>query len=290
MARGSNKDNRKREERQEQRRLKGAEGFESYFGDLFGERWAELEHALAGESNYTTLDAGLLEPYHLDRASLLPARALPLRGAESVLDLCAAPGGKSLVLARRMPEEARLVANDRSRQRLGRLRRVLQEHLPPELMERVETSGHDAALWGTKRPESADAVLADVPCSSERHVLSSPPHLAEWSESRITRLGKQATGILASGFDALRPGGFLVYSTCALSPEENDAVVGRILKRREPGCELLRLTEDELASICEGILPVEAVEETELGYQILPDRADGSGPIYFARLRKGEEL
>jgi 16S rRNA C967 or C1407 C5-methylase (RsmB/RsmF family) len=266
------------------------EGFEGYFGELFGGRWQTLEKALAGESNYITLDSGLRKPYHLDRASLLPARALPLDGARRVVDLCAAPGGKSLLLARRMPEVARLVANDRSRQRLGRLRRVLRESLPPEILQRVETTGEEAALWGRKQPESADALLADVPCSSERHVLGSPRHLAEWSESRITRLGKQATGILASAFDALRPGGSLVYSTCALSPEENDAVVSRVIQRRGPRCELYRLSREELAEICEGVLPVDAVEPTELGYRILPDRAAGSGPIYFARLRKGEEL
>lgn len=271
-------------------RLKGGAGFERYFGDLFGQRWRSLEEALAGASNYITLEAGLLKPYHLDRASLLPARALRLEGARDVLDLCAAPGGKSLLLALRMPQEARLLTNDRSRERLGRLRRVLQEHLPEELLRRVETAGQDAALWGRKRPESADAILADVPCSSERHVLSSPPHLADWSETRISRLGKQATGILASAFDALRAGSSLVYSTCALSPVENDAVVARILERRRERCELQRPEAGELAEICEGVLPVEALEQTELGYQILPDRAEGSGPIYFARLRKGAEL
>lgn len=271
-------------------RLKGKAGFETYFGELFGDRWTAIEHALSGASNYTTLKEGLLRPYHLDRASLLPARAVPLEGARCVLDLCAAPGGKSLILARRMPREAQLLANDRSRQRLGRLRRVLQEHLPEELLARVETSGEDAALWGRNRPESADAILADVPCSSERHVLSSPPHLADWSESRVTRLAKQATGILASAFDTLRPGGSVVYSTCALSPEENDAVVARVLQRRKGRCELHRPEGAELEEICAGVLSVQTVEPTERGYQILPDRAEGSGPIYFARLRKGAEL
>lgn len=271
-------------------RLKGPEGFEGYFEDLFEERWESLRTALAEDSNYLALEDGLRKTYFLDRASVVPARAVPLEGSEAIVDLCAAPGGKSLLLALRMPEGARLTANDRSRQRLGRLRRVLQEHLPAGILQRVETTGHDAALWGRKQPQSADAVLCDVPCSSERHVLSSPTHLAEWSTSRITRLGKQAVGILASGFDALRPGGTLVYSTCALSPEENDAVVRRVLERRGEICELNTPGDAELEMLCAGVLPVGAVEPTELGYQILPDRAEGSGPIYFARLRKVGEL
>ena len=271
-------------------RLKGAAGFDAYFGELFEERWETVREALRESSGYLTLQEGLRKAYYLDRASAIPARALRVEGARRILDLCAAPGGKSLILALGMPENARLTANDRSRQRLGRLRRVLEEHLPAALLPRVETTGHDAALWGKIQPESADAVLADVPCSSERHVLSSPTHLAQWSESRITRLGKQAVGILASGFDALEGGGSLVYSTCALSPEENDAVVERLLQRRAESCELDPPGEAELETICDGILPTKALEPTEFGYQILPDSAEGSGPIFFARLRKAKQL
>ena len=271
-------------------RAKGPGGFERYFGDLFGDRWPTLKEALISESNYATLDAGLRKAYYLDRASLLPPRALQVEGASHVVDLCAAPGGKSLLLALRMDGQATLTANDRSRARLQRLKRVLQEHLPPEQWNRVKTTGYDAALWGVKRPESADAVLCDVPCSSERHVLSSPDRLAEWSESRISRLSKQAVGILASGFDALRPGGSLVYSTCALSPEENDAVVSRLLERRGEICLQDPLSAAELTEICREAVPPTALEETQFGYHILPDKSDGSGPIYFSRLRKADQL
>jgi 16S rRNA C967 or C1407 C5-methylase (RsmB/RsmF family) len=271
-------------------RRKGAVGFDAYFGELFEERWETLREALRESPGYLTLQEGLRTAYYLDRASAIPARALRVEGARRILDLCAAPGGKSLILALKMPETAGLTANDRSRQRLGRLRRVLEEHLPAALLSRVETTGHDAALWGKIQPESADALLADVPCSSERHVLSSPTHLAQWSESRITRLGKQAVGIIASGFDALERGGSLVYSTCALSPEENDAVVERLLQRRVEVCELDTPGSAELEAICDGILSPSVLEPTELGYQILPDSAEGSGPIYFARLRKAKQL
>lgn len=271
-------------------RAKGASGFESHFEELFQDRWPSLKESLRRDPAYTALERGLRKPYYLDRASLIPARALPVEGAREIVDLCAAPGGKTIELARRSPPGALLRANDRSRARLRRLRRVLEDHLPPDLLDRVETSGHDAALWGSHRPESADAVLCDVPCSSERHVLSSPTHLEQWSESRITRLSKQAIGILASAFDTVKTGGVLVYATCALSPAENDRVVHRLIERRGARAVLETPSPEELEQLCSGILPIEALEATEHGYQILPDRADGAGPIYFSRLRKADQL
>ncbi|MFW5812221.1 MAG: hypothetical protein ACOCWS_04480 [Alkalispirochaetaceae bacterium] len=265
---------------------KGEEGFEGYFSALFGERWSGLREALLGRTSYATLASPLLEPYYLDRASLLPARALPVVEAGQIVDLCAAPGGKALDLAVRMGANSRLLVNERSRNRLARLRRVLDDHLPQEIRERVEIFGHDGALWGSKRPGAADAVLCDVPCSSEAHLLASQAHLAQWSFSRIRRLAGQAVGLLASAFDSLTPGGVVVYSTCALSQEENDHVVARVLDRRGAQARLYRPGPGELREIAEGVLAPELIEETELGYQILPDRSGGSGPIYFTRLRK----
>lgn len=267
--------------------LKGPEGFDSYFGGVFEQRWPPLRQALLSEGAFATLEAPLLKPYYLDRASLLPSRALPLSEAREIVDLCAAPGGKALDIACRMAAEAHLTANDRSRNRLGRLTRVLDEHLPPEIRNRVETTGHDASLWGSKRPGEAEAILCDVPCSSEAHVLASPSHLAQWSRSRIRRLAGQAVGILASAFDALAPGGVVVYATCALAREENDLVVARVLERRSAAAELHRPQRGELERIAYGVIPPELIEETDLGYQVLPDRGGGSGPIYFSRLRKG---
>ena len=109
---------------------------------------------------------------------------------------------------------------------------------------------------------------------SGRHVLNSPAHLEVWSAKRVKRLSVEQGALLASAVDALKPGGTVVYGTCALSPMENDDVVKKILKKR-PAMRFEKIEE---------LLP--GADRTEFGVHILPDRSQGRGPIYCAKLVK----
>ena len=259
---------------------RGADGFETYYSGIYGHRWPALKAALLRPATHTALRDGLLQPYYLDPASVAVAGLLPLAGARRVLDLCAAPGGKALVIAQRLAKEAEpgavMTANERSRRRRGRLIAVLDAHLPPETRGRVSVTGHDATQWGVHQPDQWDAILADVPCSSEQHVLGAPEELAKWSPSRVRRLAVQQGAILAAAVDSLRSGGHVLYVTCALSPEENDAVVEKILRKRA----------DRVDRVDPPAVPVPGAETTRHGLHILPDRAAGTGPLYCALLRK----
>lgn len=248
--------------------------FDGYYKDLFGSRWKTLRQSMAADPFYTELSRGLRKPYYLDAASLFPVEALKAGEARKILDLCAAPGGKALAIAGSMGSDARLTVNDRSSRRRSRLRRVLEEHLEPELLSRITITGHDAARWGLYEQNVYDRVLADVPCSSERHLVQEPKHLKDWSPARTRHLSVQAYAILAAGFSALKSGGILVYSTCALSPKENDDVLAKLLKRHGEECRLLPIIDGKTG------------EETSCGRIILPDRAGGMGPIYYASVAK----
>lgn len=271
---------------------KGSGGFNTYYRGVYGHRWAVLAEALTRGPTHVAWDQGLREPYYLDPASVAAGYLLPLAGAERVLDLCAAPGGKTLVLAGRMDPAAQLVANERSRRRRARLLRVLDAHLPAPLRARVQVTGHDASRWGLHEPAYYDAVLADVPCSSEQHVLADPAELERWSRSRIKRLSVQQGAILAAAVDSARPGGFILYVTCAVTPEENDAVVARILRKRSES--VAPVASDHLtgaAAAPVGAFPavaaaLERAEPTDYGIHILPDTAAGAGPLYCALLRR----
>jgi len=249
--------------------------FEAYYLNLWGSRWAPLRESLLSPAAPIPYNAGLVKPYLMDGASVLAASSLRLPDEGVILDACAAPGGKSLVLASRMGPETALLCNELSGERRRRLAKVLDEHLDSERRRRVKVSGFDAGKQGGRKSEWGrfDAILLDAPCSSERHVIQSAAALAEWTAARPRSLARRQWALLSAAFLLLKSGGSLVYSTCAITPEENDGPVSRLLEKYGGEIEL-----DE-ADFSEG-------EKTAYGRLILPDAAGGMGPMYVARFRK----
>ena len=219
-------------------------------------------------------DDGFFTFYAMDPASVVVALALEVQPGDEVLDLCAAPGGKSLILAE--VEPSLLIANEISESRRERLMRVFHEYIPREARQIVTVKGLDGNQYGLRMPEKFDRVLADVPCSGERHLLENEAELKLWSEKRTKNLAVRQYSLLSSAWLAAKKGGRIVYSTCSISPLENDAVVEKLLKKRKP--ELLRP---------KFLQQFDFLEETQYGYQVLPDRC-GFGPMYFSVLQKGE--
>lgn len=158
--------------------------------------------------------AGALLPQ--SRASQLVAHALDPRPGERVLDLCAAPGGKTTHLAALMGDEGTITAVERNADRADGLARTAKRMRAT--IVRVEVG--DAADFQTSEPY--DRVLVDPPCSG-LGTLSSRPDL-RWraSPERIERLVAEQAAILRAAAAATKPGGRLVYSTCTLSPRENE--------------------------------------------------------------------
>jgi 16S rRNA (cytosine1407-C5)-methyltransferase len=254
--------------------------FEAYYAELFGSRWEKLRESLLLPPASVPYAEGLVKPYMMDRASVLAALSLRLPSVQGpsvhglILDACAAPGGKSLVLASQMGGEARLLSNELSAERRRRLVNVLDEHLDEEKRNRVTVSGFNAGESGGKRTEwnRFDAVLLDAPCSSERHVLQNAKALAQWTPARPCSLSRRQWSLLSAAFLLLKPGGSLVYATCALSPKENDVPAARLLSKYDGQAEV-----DELEDLG---------EKTKYGRLILPDTSGGMGPMYIARFRK----
>jgi 16S rRNA (cytosine1407-C5)-methyltransferase len=252
--------------------------FEGYYIRLYGDRWEGLKKSLLAENSGAAFAEGLTRPYYLNYASVLAARCLRLPEAGLVFDACAAPGGKSLVIAAGMGEGVGLVSNEFSRERRRRLIDVLDAHLPGETRRRVQVSGFDAAALGSRKSEQCrfQAVLLDAPCSSEAHVLGKTAALAAWTAARPRFLARRQWALLSSAFLLLAPGGSLVYVTCALAEEENDGVARRLSEKYGP------LVEPEEPDFTEG-------EKTAWGRIILPDHNKGLGPMYVARFKKHEK-
>ncbi len=156
--------------------------------------------------------------------SVRVAPALAPQPGDRVLDLCAAPGSKAGHLAWFMQNQGELVVNELSRNRSQRLQRNLK------LMNIHATvlTGPGESL-GRRLGPTFDRVLVDVPCSGTGRVwLGEPRTWSEWSARAVKRLAKLQRMLLHSGIAALKPGGTLVYSTCSLLKEENEAVLEKI--------------------------------------------------------------
>jgi len=156
-----------------------------------------------------------------DAAAALPARLLGAKAGETALDLCAAPGGKTMQLA---AAGAQVVALDRSEARLSRLRdNLLRTGLEAELV------AADARTWDDGR--TFDKVLLDAPCSATGTFRRHPDVLWTTRAPEIAALAEGQAKLLDAAARRLRPGGRLVYCVCALEPEEGEAQVAPFLSR-----------------------------------------------------------
>ena len=158
-----------------------------------------------------------------DEGSQLVAELAALGAGATVLDACAAPGGKTAILAERAPA-ARITAMDVSAKRLAAMKLLL----PPS--NTLEYRTGDAALL---RDGTWHAILCDVPCSGTGTLRRNPEIRHTLEEPDLERQQLRQVAILKAGLQALKPGGRLVYSTCSLEPEENEAVVEAALRHSD---------------------------------------------------------
>lgn len=262
----------------------GKEAFDAYYEKIFNERWQTLRESLFIEKQYFSFQYDNCETYFLDPASVLAASMLPLEDTKNILDMCAAPGGKTLILASRMEADAHLFSNERSADRRNRLVNVVKTSLPFEISERIQILAQDGALMCRNENNQFDAILLDAPCSSEQHVIAAEKYLEQWTEARIKNLSFTQWSLLSSAFLMLKENGYLVYSTCALSPTENDGVVKKLLKKysnaQNVDVDFSKVSNDLIENF--KLSP----EKTAYGYQVFPDSSSGAGPIYFSLIRK----
>lgn len=234
-----------------------------------GAYYVQEASSMAVERAYRTLEAA-------------DAGAPPRR----MLDLCAAPGGKSTLWRALLPEGALLVANEPVRQRAQVLAENLTKWGHPDV---ITTSAYPVDF----APLTAffDIVATDVPCSGEGMFRKDSGAVAEWSREAVTRCADRQWQIVSDIWPALRGGGWLVYSTCTFNREENEDMVARICD--ELGAELVPIdfspSRDEAAG--SAVKASIAGDTTGRGlpvYHFFPHRIDGEG-FFIALLRKTAE-
>ena len=167
--------------------------------------------------------------------SQIPVTLMDLSPGQRVLDMCAAPGGKTAQIAFALDNRGTLVANDVSFMRL----KALQGNLDRLGVVNVTTTCSDAANWPSASGQF-DRILVDAPCSSEGTIRRNPSLLQRLELASSERLAPRQRALLRKAVQRCRPGGRILYSTCTFAPEENELVVADILGEFEG---MLRLAE-----------------------------------------------
>lgn len=285
-----------------QKKIIGAEAFEAYYSNLYKNEWPVLKESLYKETKYFEFKFSKdCESYFLDGASVCAGLCLPVRNAEKILDLCAAPGGKTLVVsstAFNNGKETFLTSNERSFDRFKRLERTVQTCVPVELQGRIKTQCSDGSVLCKKINSEFDSILLDAPCSSERHVLQDSKYLNQWTPNRVKTMTFEQHALISSAVRMLKTGGYLLYATCALATDENDGTISKLLKKNK---EVQPVDFDTVSQIFKNNLDVSqkyfsgqvtlesifnSAIKTQYGFHVLPHRCNGFGPLFFGVLKK----
>lgn len=199
----------------------------------------------------------LMTHWNMDAASILASKILEVKGGEKVLDLCAAPGGKSIALAQDLffsgrgsssadssqnwiANEALLCSNEADKSRFRRLSENLKSYLPASA--NIKCTNIDATSNSAHRELATaggwDKILVDAPCSSERHIIHAhvkangsgrvAPEMANWRPGSTKRLQETQVKLLMTALRLARDGGQILYATCSIEPGENDGVIEKV--------------------------------------------------------------
>ena len=210
--------------------------------------------------------------YPINPSSALAVLALDPRPDDAVLDLAAAPGGKTLLAAARMGNAGSILAVDAVKGRYFRMRANLERCG----VTNARCLLADGRRLGHRHACTFDRVLLDAPCSSEaRFRIDRPETYAYWSPRKVREMVRKQRGLIRAAFACLKPGGILVYCTCSFGRRENEGAVEYLL-RREPTARIVPLEWPTL--------PMARPGEVAGTVRIMPDTVfDG---FYIARLTK----
>jgi 16S rRNA (cytosine967-C5)-methyltransferase len=207
-----------------------------------------------------------------DESSMLVAPVLAPQPGQTVIDVAAAPGGKSTHIAELMQNQGKLIAMDIHPHKVD----LIEQNARRLGITCIEGVCQDAREVGKLLPERADAILCDVPCSGLGTLARRPDARWRKTEADVTTLVPVQEAILESAAKALKPGGTLVYSTCTIEPRENQELVAAFVERHP----------DFAFDDIRPYLPPSLAADAQDGWiQLLP-HIHGTDGFFIARLKR----
>ena len=164
-----------------------------------------------------------------DAASMMTVHALDVQKDDVILDLCAAPGGKTIDAAIKLNNSGLIVANDISYERC----RVLSSNIERMGFSNVIISNTDFEKVYTHYLNSFDKIILDAPCSGSFMFRKNENARLDWTYEKVLSCQKTQRNLIEIAYQMLKPGGKLIYSTCSISPEENEEIISELLKNHD---------------------------------------------------------
>lgn len=203
-----------------------------------------LDYEKAGNHPYH--HAGMI--YIQEPGAMAPAECIEIQPDWKILDMCAAPGGKSSQLKNKLGENGILVSNEIVASRC----KILTGNFERLGLRNAITTCMDTGKLARLYPNTFDLIMVDAPCSGEGMFRKEEVAIDEWSEENVKMCAKRQAEILDNAAICLKDGGYIVYATCTFSLEENEMTVDAFLSRHED-FELVRVTKEVEDATSDGI-------------------------------------
>lgn len=233
--------------------------------------------------NHPFHHAGLV--YVQEPAAMMPAECIEISPDSYVLDMCAAPGGKSTQLKNKLGDNGLLVSNEIIPSRC----KILAGNI-----ERMGFKNHIVTCLDTARLASLfkntfDVIMVDAPCSGEGMFRKDAVAINEWSYDNVLKCAERQAEILENAVKALASGGTIIYATCTFSLEENEMTVDNFLQKH-PEFELLPVKDSVKAVTCDGI-SFDGCKCPNIHFtrRFYPHKAEGEGQFAAVLRHKGEK-
>jgi 16S rRNA C967 or C1407 C5-methylase (RsmB/RsmF family) len=241
--------------------------------------WCNQGRYLIDRPSFTTDPLFHAGAYYVQEASsmfleMAVQQSCDLNTSLRVLDLCAAPGGKSTHLLSLLSPDSLLVSNEVIRQRVN----VLSENISKWGSTSAVITHNDPAHF-KRLPDFFDLIVVDAPCSGSGLFRKDPIAIESWSLANVALCSQRQQRILADVMDSLKPGGILIYSTCSYSVEEDESNADWLVQ--EMHMEPIKLS----VPLKSGIIETESLQSHAPGYRFFPDKVAGEG-FYLAAFKK----